>query len=43
MLDDSLTQKNYMLKIEVCVNPELWDSKEIKEEFLKRLEQIHLN
>jgi len=41
MLDDRLPQKNYMIKIEICENPELWDSEDIKEEFLKHLVQIH--
>jgi|GEM_PF-4282673 len=41
MLDDVLAQKLYMMKIEVNVNPELWDSEDIREEFLKHLQQIH--
>lgn len=41
MLDDDLPQKMYMLKIEICVNPKFWDLNDIKEEFLKHLEQIH--
>lgn len=41
MLEDRLTRKKLILRIEISVNPEIWESDDIKELFSKHLEEIH--
>lgn len=41
MLEDRFTRKQLILRIEICVNPEIWESDDIKREFSKHLEEIH--
>ena len=41
MLIDRFTQRELVLRIEVSVNPEIWESGDIKKEFLKHLALIH--
>ena len=41
MLIDRFTQRHLILRIEVNVNPEIWESGDIKKEFLKHLALIH--
>ena len=41
MLEDRFTRKQLILRVEICVNPEIWESDDIKREFCKHLEEIH--
>ncbi len=41
MLVDRFTRRQLVLRIEVNVNPEIWESDDIKKEFRKHLAQIH--